>query len=327
VVRPAAVHGRVLKALRFREAGVVLVLALMGLLLWAVAPRSGGESIFLSRENLMQVARAFSFIGIAAVGATIVIVSGGIDLSVGSVLGLAVVVTALALSAGWGTPAACAAGLAAATGCGLVNGALIAWAGLPPFIVTLGMLSIARGAGYWLSGGRIVSGLPDGFVAFGQGFAASLAPIPVVVMVAATVAGAVLMRSTAFGRGVHALGGNEAAAVLAGLPVRRIKLAVYGLAGLFAGLAGLMYVARFGYGSSTAGVGYELQVISAVVIGGTSLSGGDGTVVGSVLGAAIIGFLTNGLTLLSVPEEYNQLVVGVVIIAAVLVDRLRRKEA
>jgi len=326
VVRPAAIRSRILKALRFRETGVVLVLAAMGLLLWAVAPRVGGMSTFLSRENLMQVARAFSFIGTAAVGATLVIVAGGIDLSVGSVLGLTVVVTSMALSAGWGVAPACAAGLAAATGCGLVNGVLVAWGGLPPFIVTLGMLSIARGAGYWLSGGRIVSGLPDAFVAFGQGFVASLVPVPVVVMVAATVAGAVLMGCTAFGRGVHALGGNEAAAVLAGLDVRRMKLAVYGLAGAFAGLAGLMYAARFGYGSSTAGVGYELQVISAVVIGGTSLSGGDGTVVGSVLGAAIIGFLTNALTLLSVPEEYNQLVVGVVIVAAVLADRLRRKE-
>jgi len=309
---------------RFREGGIVLVLVLMGVLLWAVAPRTpAGDSTFLNRENLMQVARAFSFIGIASVGATLVIVSGGIDLSVGSVLGLTVVVTAMSLSAGWGIAAASAAGLLAATACGLANGALIAWAGLPPFIVTLGMLSIARGAGYWLSGGRIISGLPDPFVGFGQGFLASVVPLPVVVMLAAMLAGAVLMRRTVLGRAVHALGGNEAAAVLAGLPVRPLKLAVYGLGGLFAGLAGLMYVARFGYGSSTAGNGWELQVISAVVIGGTSLSGGDGTVVGSVLGAAVIGILTNGLTLLSVPEEYNQLVVGVVIVMAVLGDRLK----
>ncbi|MEK7475300.1 MAG: ABC transporter permease [Candidatus Coatesbacteria bacterium] len=313
-----------MRALRFRETGIVVVLVVMGAVLWAVAPRTAaGESTFLNRENLMQVARAFSFIGIASVGATLVIVSGGIDLSVGSVLGLTVVTTAMALSAGWGIVAASTAGLIVSGACGLVSGALVAWGRLPPFIVTLGMLSIARGAGYWLSGGRMVSGLPDSFVAFGQGFLASVVPLPVVVMLLAMLAGAVALRRTVFGRAVHALGGNEAAAVLSGLPVARLKLAVYGLGGLFSGLAGLIYVARFGYGSSTAGVGWELQVISAVVIGGTSLAGGDGTVVGSVLGAAVIGVLTNGLTLLSVPEEYNQLVVGCVIVMAVLGDRLR----
>jgi ribose transport system permease protein len=310
----------------FRERGILLVLVAQALLLWAVAPRIEGASTFLNRENLMQVARAFSFIGIAAVGATMVIVAGGIDLSVGSVLGLTVVVTAMTLSAGWPAPAGLAAGLAAAAACGLVNGALVARARVPPFIATLGMLSIARGGAYFLSGGRIVSGLPDSFTAFGQGFLAGVLPYPVAVLLAATAAGAVLMRRTAYGRALHALGGNEQAAQLSGLDVPRLKLSVYALAGLFAGLAGVLYTARFGYGASTAGVGYELQVISAVVIGGTSLAGGDGSVLGSVLGAAVMGLLTNGLTLLNVPEEYNQFVVGLVIIVAVLADRWRHRE-
>ncbi len=309
----------------FREAGILLVLIGMGALLTLVAPRIDGSSTFLNRENLMQVARAITFIGTAAIGATIVIVAGGIDLSAGSVLGLAVVTAALGMSHGWGAGASCAAALLAAVTAGLISGALIAWTRLPPFIVTLGMLSIARGASYWLSEGRILSGLPEGFVAAGQGFVGGWLPVPVAVMLAAGAVAAVAMTRTAFGRSVHALGGNAAAAKLSGLPVERLTLAVYGLGGLFAGIAGLLYVARFGYGSSTAGAGYELQIISAVVIGGTSLAGGEGTVLGTLLGAAVMGLLTNGLTLLSVPEEYNQFVVGLVIILAVLADRFRRR--
>jgi len=310
---------------RFRESGIVLVLALQVLLLWAVAPRIDGHSTFLNSDNLMQVARAFSFIGIAAIGATMVIVGGGIDLSVGSLIGLTDVVVALGLSAGWGIAAAVALGPAVAAACGVVNGALVAYTGLPPFIATLGMLSMARGAAFFLSGGRVISGLPETFTAFGQGFFANLVPWPVVVMAAATLAGAVLMGAMAWGRTVYAMGGGEEATRLSGIPVRRLKLMMYGLAGLFAGLAGVMYVARFGYGSSTAGIGYELQVISAVVIGGTSLSGGEGTITGSLLGAAVMGLLNNGLTLLNVPEEYNQFVVGLVIILAVLADRVRNR--
>jgi len=312
---------------RFRESGILLVLVIQVLVLWAIAPRVDGKSTFMTPDNLMAVARAFSFIGIASIGATMVIVSGGIDLSVGSVLGLTDVVTALALSGGHGITVAVTAGMAAALACGLASGALVAYARLPPFIATLGMLSIGRGGSYFLSGGRIVSGFPDSFVGFGQGFMAGMVPYPVVVMLLATAAGAVLMRLTSYGRALTALGGNEEAVKLSGLDVPALKLSVYALAGGFAGLAGLMYVSRFGYGSSTAGWGYELQVISAVVIGGTSLSGGEGTVLGSFLGAAVMGLLANGLTLMSVPEEYNQFVVGLVIILAVLVDRYRNREA
>ncbi len=315
-----------MRIFKFKESGILTVLALQILLLYLIAPRIDGESTFLNRENLMQVARSFSFIGIAAVGATFVIVSGGIDLSVGALLGLTDVVAALALAAGWGIPAAVLAGLAAAIGCGLVNGGLIGMLRLPPFIATLGMLSIARGAAYFMTQGRIVAGLPESFTSFGQGHLAGGLPYPVLIMVAAMGFGIVLMRLTRYGRHVRALGGNEEAAKLSGLNVAALKLSVYALAGLFAGIAGVAYVSRFGYGASTAGFGYELQVISAVVIGGTSLSGGVGSVLGSVLGAAVMGLLSNGLTLLSVEEEYNQLVVGMVIILAVLAERWRQRE-
>lgn len=312
---------------RFRESGILTVLALQILLLYLVAPRIDGASAFLNRENLMQVARSFSFIGIAAVGATFVIVSGGIDLSVGALLGLTDVVVALALADGRGIPAAVTLGLAAALCCGLINGGLIGILRLPPFIATLGMLSVARGAAYFMTQGRTIAGLPESFTSFGQGYFAGGLPYPVLVMLAATALGIALMRLTRYGRHVRALGGNEEAAKLSGIDVPALKVSVYALAGLSAGVAGIVYVSRFGYGASTAGFGYELQVISAVVIGGTSLSGGSGSVLGSVLGAAVMGLLSNGLTLLSVEEEYNQLVVGMVIILAVLAERWRRKES
>lgn len=315
-----------MKIFRFRESGILTVLALQILLLYLIAPRIDGESTFLNRENLMQVARSFSFIGIAAVGATFVIVSGGIDLSVGALLGLTDVVTALALAGGWGIPAAVLLGLLAAVFCGLINGGLIGILRLPPFIATLAMLSVARGGAYFMTQGRTIAGLPEPFTAFGQGYFAGRLPYPVLVMLAVTILGIALMRLTRYGRHVHALGGNEDAAKLSGLNVPALKVSVYALAGLSAGVAGIVYVSRFGYGASTAGFGYELQVISAVVIGGTSLSGGSGSVLGSVLGAAVMGLLSNGLTLLSVEEEYNQLVVGLVIIFAVLAERWRRRE-
>ncbi len=299
-----------------------MVLALQILLLWIIAPRIDGESTFLNRENLMQVARAFSFIGIAAVGATFVIVSGGIDLSVGAVLALTDVVAALALAKGAGVIPGILLGMGAAILCGSISGGLIGFLRLPPFIATLGMLSIARGAAYFITQGRTISGLPESFTSLGQGFL-GVVPYPVLVMLAGTLAGIGIMRSTAFGRHIAAVGGNEEAAKLAGIETGRVKVGVYALAGFFTGLAGITYVARFGYGASTAGVGYELQVISAVVIGGTSLAGGSGSVLGSVLGAAVMGLLANGLTLLSVQEEYNQLVVGMVIITAVLAERWR----
>lgn len=314
------------RTLRLRESGILTVLALQILTLWLIAPRIDGESTFLNHDNLMQVARSFSFIGIAAVGATFVIVSGGIDLSVGALLGLTDVVAALALAGGLNIPAAISLGLGAAVCCGLINGGLIGLLRLPPFIATLGMLSIARGAAYFMTKGRTVAGLPESFIAFGQGHLAGGLPYPVIAMLAATVLGIALMRLTRYGRHVHALGGNEEAAKLSGLNVAWLKVSVYGLAGFFAGAAGIVYVSRFGYGASTAGFGYELQVISAVVIGGTSLSGGFGSVLGSVLGAAVMGLLSNGLTLLSVEEEYNQLVVGLVIILAVLAERCRHRE-
>jgi ribose transport system permease protein len=309
---------------RRREVGLIVVLLGFGLLLWAVAPRVDGRSTFLAAGNLKDVARACSFIGTAAVGATLVMVGGGIDLSVGSLRGLSVVATAQVMAGGGGIAAGVAVGLLAGLGGGLVNGALVGYARLPPFIATLGTLSMARGLAYLLTGGRVISGLPASFEAFGRGYWLGVVPWPVVVLVLCAAAGWVLMERMAFGRAVHALGGNPEAAVLSGLPVKRITLAVYALAGLFAGIAGVTYAARFGYGSSTAGLGYELSVISAVVIGGTSLAGGDGTVLGSVLGAVLMGLLANGLTLLNVSEEYTQLAIGGVIVAAVWLDRVRR---
>lgn len=274
---------------------------------------------FLTVSNLLNIAQQTSINAIIAVGLTFVIISGGIDLSVGSVVAFAGVVMATLLQRDWPVPVAVTGGLITGFGCGVVNGLLISFGRLPPFIATLGMMSVARGAALLFTDGRPVSGFSEGFRWVAQG-EVLLVPVPVWLMLVVYAVAHGILRRTRFGRYVFAIGGNEEAALLSGVPVRFHKTLVYGAAGLLSALAAILLTARLNSAQPIAGINYELDAIAATVIGGTSLMGGQGSVIGTLIGALIMGVLRNGLNLLNVSSFIQQLVVGAVIIGAVLID-------
>lgn len=279
---------------------------------------------FLEAENLKAIARQTAVINIMALGMTLVIVSGGIDLSVGSILGLAGVLGALAMERGAGVAAGIAAGMLAGLACGLANGLLVTRLKLNPFIVTLGTLGIFRGLALVISGGLPVHRVPKPFTFLSDG---NLLYVPFVLWLLAACGFTVhwLLERTRFGRYVFAIGSNTEAAWYSGVPVAFHTTAVYALCGLLSGLAAMVLAARTASGQPTAGEGYELNAIAAVVIGGGSLRGGEGSVAGTLVGAFIMGLLANGSDLLGVSPYWQKVVIGAVIIAAVLVDELRKR--
>ncbi|HUN66677.1 MAG TPA: ABC transporter permease [Bacteroidota bacterium] len=307
-----------------RRFGIWAALLAEIVILTALTSTVGGpslfESTFLNFTNLSQVIRALSFIAIMAVGQSPVIISGGIDLAVGSLLGLSGVVTAVFLTFGMNIAVAGTAGIAVGLLSGIINGVIITRAKLPPFIVTLGSMSMLRGLAFAITGGETIRSLPPEFLALGQGSVAGV-PVPIVIMGVVAFAVGYLLKASAWGRYVYAIGGNEQAAVYSGVDVHKIKLTVYALSGLCAGIAGVLFTARFGVGQSTAGLGYELDVIAAAVIGGISLTGGRGTILGAIMGSLLMGILRNGLVLLNVSPYWQQFAIGVVIILAVIMDR------
>ncbi len=280
----------------------------------------GFQSTFLNWSNLSQVIRALSFIAIMGVGQAVVIIAGGIDLSVGSVLGLSGVVTALLLNQQTNMAVTVITGVFVGVAAGVTNGIVITRAKLPPFIVTLGMMSIARGLAFAITGGETIRSLPPEFLVIGQGAIIGI-PIPIIVMALIAVIVGFLLKATPWGRYVYAIGGNEDAALLSGVSVDKVKIIVYGLCGLAAGIAGVLFTSRFGVGQSTAGLSYELDVIAAAVIGGVSLTGGRGTIMGVIIGSLLMGILRNGLVLLNVSAYWQQVAIGLVIILAVIMDR------
>ncbi|MEU0741851.1 substrate-binding domain-containing protein [Streptomyces sp. NPDC006134] len=292
---------------------VVLVVALSAL---------SGD--FLTADNLLNVGVQAAVTAILAFGVTFVIVSAGIDLSVGSVAALSATVLAWSATEA-GVPVALAVVLAIVTGvaCGLVNGFLVSYGKLPPFIATLAMLSVARGLSLVVSQGSPLA-FPDSVSRLGDTLGGWL-PVPVLVMVVMGAVTAVVLGRTYLGRSLYAIGGNEEAARLSGLRVKRQKLAVYALSGLFAAAAGIVLAARLSSAQPQAAQGYELDAIAAVVIGGASLAGGTGKASGTLIGALILAVLRNGLNLLSVSAFWQQVVIGVVIALAVLLDTVRRK--
>jgi ribose transport system permease protein len=307
--------------LRIRELNVLSVLVLVGLLISVFSP------YFLTTNNLMGVFRSFSLVALMSIGMMLVIITGGIDLSVGSVMGLSSLITALAFQHGFGAFAAILCGLAVGVIVGGFNGLMITWIQLPPFIATLGTLSIGRGLMYIITKGvPVTPDVPDAFTFIGQGYI-GFVPFPVVILLVMTVVFSIVMRHTRFGRHVYATGGNEIAARLSGVRTARVKFAVYVLSGLIASMAGVIAFSRFVSAEPASGFGAELDVIAAAAIGGASLSGGAGSVEGAIIGAALAGIITNGVVLLNIDTYAQQAITGCVILIAVSIDilRVRRK--
>ena len=317
-----------MKLLTSSRLGIWIALIVEFLVLTILTSSFGGEhlfaSTFLNWSNISQVVRALSFIAIMAVGQSVVIITAGIDLSAGSVLGLCGVVTAVLLNENFGVVPAVLLSLLAGIASGFLNGALITRAKLPPFIATLGMMSIARGLAFAITGGETIRNLPSQFLILGQGEFLGM-PIPIIFMAVFALTVGFALRSTKWGRYAYAVGGNEEAAIYSGVNVQKIKILVYSLSGFSAGLAGVLFTSRFGVGQSTAGLGYELDVIAAAVIGGASLSGGRGTILGAVIGSVLMGILRNGLVLLNVSAYWQQVAIGLVILLAVVLDRKTKK--
>jgi ribose transport system permease protein len=279
---------------------------------------------FLSTANLLNVLRQVSINAILALGMTVVILKGGIDLSVGSLLALAGALAAGFALSGLPPPLAMGLGVGIAVALGTLQGLLVAYAGLPPFIVTLAGLTAFRGLTLVYTDGRPITGLPDPFLFLGNGTLLGI-PVPVMVMLSFLLLTHLLLQNTALGRYLYAIGGNEEAARLSGVPVARIKVFAYAYSGLAAGLAALVLTGRLNSAQPTAGTGFELDAIAAAVVGGTSLAGGRGTAWGTFLGALIIGVLNNGMNLLNVSSFYQLIAKGAVIVLALLVDRLVRR--
>jgi len=302
------------------QTGPLLGLLVLGAALSILTDR------FLSFSNLANVGQQIAVISIVALGATFVIIAGGIDLSVGSVVALSSVVFALAFSnAGLAWPIAVLAALGTGIAVGVVNGLFVTLGRLPAFIATLATLSMARGLALVVSEGRPISGFPDEFRTITSGRIVGDVPVSIGLTIVLFVLGGLALRHTVFGRAVYAVGGSEEVARLSGIRIVRLKVAIYALAGFCAAVGGLVLTSRLNSAQPVAGQGLELDVIAAVVIGGASLSGGQGTAFGTLLGALIIGVLRNGLNLLNVSSFWQQVAVGAVIAAAVMTDTLRRR--
>ena len=298
-----------------------LAIALAALMTGLAIARPG----FLTIPNLVNLLRQISINGILAVGVTYVLLTGGVDLSLGSVVALTGVVAASFAHPGQhGLLAPVLMGVLAGAVCGAANGLMVTLGRVAPFVATLGMMTSARGLALLASGGRPVSNLAPAFTRIGSGDIAAV-PVPVVIFFAVALLSHIFLKNMRWGRYVYAIGGNENAARASGISVRGVKAAAYTICGALAGLAGVVLSARITTGQPNAGIGYELDAIAAVVIGGTSLNGGVGGVGGTILGALLIGMINNGLDLLNVSSYYQQVIKGVIIVGAVWLDRSKNR--
>jgi len=304
------------KLLQAQETRLLLAIVLGGAVLaWQ-------SDAFLTIRNLRSVLIGFSFAAVATLGQLLVVLTGRIDLSAGSVMGLSGMLMALALTNGVSPALAVPIGVAVGAVAGFVNGLFAVSLGINAFIVTLGSMQIARGLTIALTQGNTVSGFPDRFLALGSVLGGL--PVPIWILLALAAVLAALLRYTGFGRELYAIGGNETAARLAGVAVRKITFVAFMVSGAAAGLAGVLMTARLGAALGNAATGYELTIIASVVIGGASLAGGKGTVVGVLLGAMLIALVNNALVLITVPTYWQQAFIGAVIISAAVIDRIRR---
>lgn len=279
---------------------------------------------FFTVKNFSNIFLQASINGLLAIGLTFVIITSGIDLSVGSILALSGIVMANFMVSGTPMFIAVVIGILVGGFCGLVNGLIITKFNMPPFIVTLGMMSIARGLALFSTNGGQIYGFKKNFLFIGQGTVAGV-PFPVVIMLVMAMLGYFILKYTRLGRYTYAIGGNHEATRLSGVNTNKYLAIVYVISGLMSGLAGVVMASRLNSAQPIAGMGYELEAIAAAVIGGTSLSGGEGTIAGTIIGALIISVIRNGLNLLNVSSFLQQVVIGCVIILAVLIDSVKKK--
>jgi ribose/xylose/arabinose/galactoside ABC-type transport system permease subunit len=313
-------RGLFLRIVQSKESAIFLALIIIMGVISFVAPK------FVSASNLFLVSRQISFVAIVAFGELFVILTGGIDLSVGSIMALAGMVSAYAMNLGISVPAAVALGILVGLLMGAVNGALISYVKIPPFIVTLGMLSLASGLVLGLTKGWPITNIPESFLPVAQGAFLGL-PIPVWIAGGLAAIAHVVLTYTAFGRRTYAMGGNEQATFLSGINVKRIKFILYMIPAVASSIAGIILVARFNSAQADTGKGWELDAIAAVVIGGTSLAGGSGTVLGVVIGACIMGVIKNGLVLMRVSSYWQTAIIGIIIVLAAGLDRFKAKRS
>jgi ribose/xylose/arabinose/galactoside ABC-type transport system permease subunit len=341
---------------KFPEGGLILAIIVLGLLLAVFGgsvsrpkfhynaqgkqervfeTRPDGQKVpafesvnkFFNPQTLIQIAKDTSFFAIMAVGMTFVIITGGIDLSVGAIYAIASVCGALFLSqyGSTGGMGSVLLGILFTVGIGLLggllNGSMIVGFGVHPFIITLGTMAIYRGIAFVQTNGQSIGGFPEEFRSFVRQELNGLIWVPLVVMLIVMVIGGIFLSQTALGRKVYAIGGNETASRYSGIRVGAVKILVYTISGLAAGIAAVLSLGYYGAGASGDGQGYELNVIAAAVVGGASLIGGKGTALGALLGAVILQMISNGLVILNIPQNYSQIVIGLVVIAAVLFDQ------
>lgn len=315
---PSTALGFLLRLLRVREAALVILIIAIGLALQLITGR------FFTTPNLNAISLGFATSAIIVIGMTMALVSGGFDLSVGSVFAMGGVIAATALRADLPIPVAILCGVGGGALAGLINGLLITKIQINPFITTLGMMGIARGVSLAITEGTVLAGLPRDFNIFGQGRTLDI-PNLILIALFMVLIGDILMRRAAIFRQIYYVGGNDEAARLSGINVDRVKIAVFTASGLLAALAGVLSVSRFAVADPGAGVGEELRIIAACIIGGCTLRGGKGTVLGGLLGLIFVGFINNGMILLRVPVYWQQLSMGVVLLLAVGFDTLSQR--
>jgi ribose transport system permease protein len=301
-----------------RSYGIVIAFIIICAAMTALSP------VFLSVTNVLNVVRQSSIFGIMAIGMTFVILTGGIDLSVGSILAVAGAISAGMLKGGAGLLPVVILALVIGIGCGLANGVLITLGRIAPFVVTLGMMSIGRSLTLIYTKGYPISGFTGSFRFIGGGDILSM-PFPIIVFLLTVVVAWLILTQTRLGRYTYAIGGNEETVKLSGINADFYKTLVYVISGITAAMSALILTSRLNSAEPVAGQGYELDVIAAVVIGGTSLSGGRGSVWGTLIGALLIGVINNGMNLLGISPYFQLLVKGLIIIGAVLLDRLRQE--
>lgn len=303
----------------WEKAGILLAFIVVCVVFGILTP------VFFHPLNILNVIRQVSIIGVMAVGMTFVILLAGIDLSVGSIVAFTGIIAA-AFQVKWGGSLflSIVVPLLIGAGIGFFNGFVSTKGGLHPFIVTLGSMSIFRGATLLVAQGRPISGMSPEFRFIGAGMVGPI-PFPVVLFLGSVVVAGIVLRRTVFGRYIYAIGGNPEAALLSGIRVDRYKILAFTILGFLAGLSGLILTSRLNSGELVAGQGYELDVIASVIIGGTSLMGGEGGVYGSLIGALLIGVISNGLNLLGVQPYWQMIVKGAIIILAVLLDKMRQR--